>query len=166
MPGHPPQRPLDDPASWENHEGCFGSLDDIEGEVEERCLVHQLASIVSTVCEKLLDPGPLSVESIEHGLRSRTVGDVGEGEMSEQQTPRCVDGDVALAPHRLLGSVITAIGPWSRRLDGLAVQRSAKVLLALFNQLAIELKRVEEANEGSRPTAFSPSALIRSNDAS
>ena len=53
---------------------------------KESRLVHQLASVVGTVGEELVDPGPFAAESIENGLGSGTVEDVGRREMDEQQT--------------------------------------------------------------------------------
>ena len=87
------------------------------------------------------DPGPLGVESIEHDSRSRAVGDVGRGEMDVQQAPGRVDGDVALAAHRLLASVVTALGPWRGRLDGLAVDDRSGGLDGTVRQGAIDHER-------------------------
>ena len=57
--GHPSESALDHPAAWEDLEalGGIGSADDLDGEVEEGGLVHELGALIGAVGEQMFSQG-------------------------------------------------------------------------------------------------------------
>ena len=129
--GHPSERSLDDPATWEDFEahGGVGSLDDLNGEIPEGGFVHELGAIIGSIGEQMLQPRPALAHTIQDHLGPCAVGDVGGGQIDHQKTAVGVDRDVTLAAHDLLARVVSSCFRfWS--LDRLAVEDAPPVGLA------------------------------------
>jgi len=60
--GHPAEGALDDLASGQQLEAWFSidPADDLDDQVQEGGLVHELAAIIGAVGEEMLEPGPVS----------------------------------------------------------------------------------------------------------
>ena len=74
---HPCEGSLDDPAAGQYFEAGFGvdAPNDLDDEALERCLVHELAPVICTVGEEMLDPGPACADGMRgsSGLRRSPI---------------------------------------------------------------------------------------------
>ena len=119
----PAEGALDDPAARHDLEArlIVEAADDLDDEIEERGLVHELPAVIGAVGEQMLDPGPTLAQRLQNYLRSGTVGYVGGGEIDHQKTTVGIHRHMSLAPDGLLRTVVAPLRPRSRRLDRLAV---------------------------------------------
>ena len=100
--------------------GGVGSLDDLDGEVPEGGLVHELGAIIGPVGEQMLQPRPTLADAVQDHLGPGAVGDVGGRQIDHQKTAVGVDRDVALATDDLLARVVSPCFRF-RSFDRLAV---------------------------------------------
>src|SRR5438552_13577628 len=75
---HPTEGALDNPAARQHLEAWLSvaALDDLDDEVAQGGLVHQLGPIIGTIGEQVLEPGPALSHPVQDHLRARAVGDV------------------------------------------------------------------------------------------
>ena len=107
--GHPGEGAFRDPTARQHLEArlAVDAADDLDDEVLEFSLVHELGAIIGAIGEEVLDPGPAAADRMQDELGARTVGDVRRRQVDHEETPVGVDCDVALAPGDLLARVIT-----------------------------------------------------------
>src|SRR6185437_11801041 len=137
--GHPSEGAFYDPATWKDFEafGRIGPSNDLDGEVEEGCLVHEPGAVVGAIGKEMLEPWPTFADAVEDHLGAGAVGDIGSGEVDHKQAAIGVHGDVALAPDDLLAGVVTSCFCfWS--LDRLAVDDAARRARLAPGPLAVE----------------------------
>ena len=139
---HPADGTFDDPPARDDLEACrrVGATDDLDDEVEECGLVHQLHPVVARIGEEVLQPRPALADGGEDRLRAFAVRHVCRGEVHHQQSAVGVHGDVALAPDDPLAPVEAAhFG--ERRLHRLAVEHAARGACLASRRLAVEHER-------------------------
>lgn len=86
---HPAEGALHDPAVGDDLEAFrgVGAAHDLDHEVEEGGLVHELGSVVARVSEQVLQPRPALADGGKDGLRSRAVRHVGGREVTISNRP-------------------------------------------------------------------------------
>jgi len=100
---------------------AIDAVDDLDDEVEEGRLVHELGPVISAIGKQMLDPWPALANGVEDHLSAGAVGEIGRGEIDHQQSSVGIDDDVALSSDQLLGGVVAALSPRCRGFHCLAV---------------------------------------------
>jgi hypothetical protein len=158
-PRHPSERSLNDPSTRDDLEahGGVGSLDDLDGEIPEGGLVHELGAVIGSVGEQMLQPRPALAHTVQDHLSPGAVGNVGGRQVDHQKTAIGVDRDVALATHDLLAGVVSPCFRF-RSFDRLAVDDAPGWARLASDALSVEHQRDvvdrlkhEPTHESSKP---------------
>ena len=97
------------------------SLYNFNNEIKICCLIHQLATLVGTVCKKVFYRRPVLFHPFKHCLSSDTVCNVGRGQIYEQEPTIRINGNMPFPTNNFLVAIYTAcLG--LEGLDTLAVQ--------------------------------------------
>ena len=96
-------------------------VDDLHDEVQEGCLVVELAALVGAIGQQMLDLGPAPLERLKHFDGTGRFGDVGRRQTHHGRSAVSINSDVALAPGRSLGRIELVTGS-CRGLDRLGVE--------------------------------------------
>src|ERR1700692_4213996 len=90
---HPSERSLNDPSTRQDLEtlGGVGSLDDLDGEIPEGGLIHELGAVIGPVGEQMLQPWPALADTVQDHLSPGAVGNVGRSEIDHQESAVGVD---------------------------------------------------------------------------
>ena len=114
---HPSECSLDDPSTRDDFEahGSVGSLDDLDGEIPEgglihelgAIIIHELGAIIGPVGEQMLQPRPALAHTVQDHLSPGAVRDVGGRQIDHQKTAVGANRDVALAARDRLARVVS-----------------------------------------------------------
>lgn len=123
---HPAEGALDDLAPRQDLEVglTLDASNDFDHEVEIGGLAHQVAPVIGTVGEQVLDPGPALADRGQDHLDARAVGDTRWRQIDHEQPAIGVDRDVTVASDDLLGTIQAALGLGCRCPFGLAVENA------------------------------------------
>ena len=139
---HPSERSLDDPSTRQDLEtlGGVGSLDDLDSEIAEGGLIHELGAVIGPVGEQMLQPRPALADTVQDHLSPGAVGNVGRSQIDHQELAIGVDGDVALATHDLLAPIVSPCFRF-RSFDRLAVDDAPGWACFASHALSVEHQR-------------------------
>ena len=102
-------------ASQGDLDHCLGDVDaadDLDDEVFELGLIHELGAVIGAVGKEMLDPGPALADCMQDELGAGTVSDVRRRRIDHEQASIGIRRDVSLASDDLLSRVIAALfGP-------------------------------------------------------
>ena len=117
------------------------AANDLDDEVEESGLVHELRPVIGAVREQVLEPRPALADGIEDHLRAGAVGEARRGEIDHQQATVGIHRHMPLASDRLLGGIIAPPRSRRRRLDRLAVDDACTRARFASGPLAVHHQR-------------------------
>lgn len=124
---------------------------DFDNQVEEGGLAHQLAAVVGTSGEQVLEPRPPLADRSQDRLGAGAVRGVGAGQVVHQQPAIGVDRDTPFSTQHLLTGII-ASDCSVQRLDLLAVEDAAGLVDFPSRPFAIQHQRhVVDGAEQEQP---------------
>lgn len=123
----PSEGAFNDPTTRQHLEArlLVDPANDLDNELVEGGLVHELRTVVCAVGEQMFEPRPAFAHRVQDHLGTGAIGYVGGGEVDHQQPSVGVHRDMAFAAHGLLVRVEPTLRAGSRSLDRLTVEHAA-----------------------------------------
>lgn len=123
----PTEGAFDDPTTRQHLEARLfvDAADDLDDELVEGGLIHELRAVVRAVGEQMLEPRPAFAHRVQDHLCPGAIRYVGGREVEQQQPTVGVYGDMALPFHGLLARVEAALCTGGRGFDRLTVDHAS-----------------------------------------